>query len=523
MVISDWNSVDPKCEDAVPCPDGDDSVCPEGQGCFASTPCTLSPTFTPSVAPSTAPSSMPSSTPTRAPWSQAEFAAFLNAEGGNGSSGSGSSSSVSGGTAQQTMSGGEGGGPPDSATTDTMSEYSDLQYHFFCGYNFAEANMCTSNYCPTGDKDECPDGMKCFANTKCDGRLIPPLQPMSSAVGPTPISDDTGAGSNNIQCTLCGGKGLSLDVPIMFQGNPSTCGELDVMVGQFNSDACMTVRDTYQEACCYDGCQLCQTMEGDFLDLKKDHAVWKGEYMATCDEIQNLLTTFAKNEEMCADSQSQLAEECCYDQCSLCESSEATKWNSMVQFENMTTTCLGLDYLLRTEQIISNSDRCTDLQGEYASQCCRAEDSKPDPCKLCKAENGDEYGVKNTTLQQLGIGDSTITCDAMASAMFVMERDDEQCISAKEKYFDPCCNLTDAQHIVHSTAGASSLNATADGNNSTSNATVDVTSDSNNEGYWGSNPTNDFKWEARTSVAGFVSFTKVSLWMMAISCSYFIM
>ena len=457
---------------------------------------------------------------------------FLNAEGGNGGSDSGSGSGGDSGSSSSSSSsqGGSGSGAPQTmssdgsstTTTDVMSEYNSLQYHFFCGYNFAEADKCTSKFCPTGDKGECPDGMQCYASTKCDGRDTP-APSTSSALVPSPSPNEFGSGSN-IQCTLCGRQGLSEELPVMFQGNPSTCGELNVMVGQFNPDACMTVREMYQETCCYDGCQLCQTMEGDFLDLRKDHVVKKGEYTATCDEIQNLLTTFATSEEICAKSQSELAEECCYDQCSLCEDNESTKWNSIVQFGNVTTTCLGLDYLLRTEQISSKSERCTDLQEEYESQCCRV-GSKPDTCQLCKAENGDTYGVKNATLAQLGIGDSTITCEAVASAMVVMESADAQCISAKEKYFDPCCNLTDAQHIVHNAAGApSSSNSTSDdGSNSTTddnNATVDATK---GDGYWSSDPMDGFNWNKRPSAAGFVSFTKATLGALTVVCGCLIM
>ena len=46
-----WDHVTSNCDSAVPCPGGDAVDCPAGQACFASTPCTHSPTYRPSVNP----------------------------------------------------------------------------------------------------------------------------------------------------------------------------------------------------------------------------------------------------------------------------------------------------------------------------------------------------------------------------------------------------------------------------------------------------------------------------------------
>jgi hypothetical protein len=436
--------------------------------------------------------------PTRAPWSHSEFLDFLN----------GDAVVASGEPQKQEGSNNQGGGGDGSlkgelqpmSTLLSTTDENVLQYHFFCGYNFNHADTTCGQFCPTGDKNVCPDGMQCFANTQCDGRDTP----APSSIAPTP-SPGSGVSPSSSICTLCGKMGLHDEKSVTFEGNPSTCGKVSEVVSQFNADACTTAQAQYQDECCYDGCQLCQTMEGDFLDIKRDHVVTKGDYTATCDEIQNLLTTFATNEEICSKSQSQLAEECCYDQCSLCDDSETTKWNSIVQFENVTTTCLGLDYVLRREQTLSGSEKCTDLQEQYSSQCCRNA-TKVEPCQLCKADNGNVYNVNELTLQQFR---STTTCSAMAAAMVVMESSDISCSSAREKYFDPCCNMTDAQHIVHDTD-------TVDTSNSpdSSNSTADLA--------WDSGPTN-FVWNPKSSEAEFTSFTKPTLGVLAVVFGYFIM
>ena len=74
-------------------------------------------------------------------------------------------------------------------------------------------------------------------------------------------------------------------------------------------------------------------------------------------------------------AQAQLGAECCYQRCNLCEDQSETEWYATLQFQGIMTTCFGLDYMLRAEQISDGSDRCSELQGQYNDRCCSASSS----------------------------------------------------------------------------------------------------------------------------------------------------
>jgi len=134
--------------------------CPANQECFASTPCTLSPSNSPTISPTPAPSKEPTPRPTNAPWSDTDWVAFLFGEKTN--------DSVSG------VGGGDGGGRPSSVSSpsglasevkEELQNYVSFQYHFFCGISWTHADETCDTFCPSGDKDDCPMGEECYANT----------------------------------------------------------------------------------------------------------------------------------------------------------------------------------------------------------------------------------------------------------------------------------------------------------------------------------------------------------------------
>ena len=151
------------------------------------------------------------------------------------------------------------------------------------------------------------------------------------------------------------------------------------------SATCVSVREAYRNDRCRGDCRICQTSGDDLLDLRSEHVVRQGDYEASCQEIDDILGGSSSAERICADAKAQLAEQTCYRQCSLCSmGTMRTEWYEMVVYEGLTTTCLGIDYVLRTQQVSDGSYRCSELRGEYVSQCCQASGTA---CVLCSPDD----------------------------------------------------------------------------------------------------------------------------------------
>jgi len=151
----DWNWITANCDEAIPCPRGDPVDCPANQACFASTPCTLSPTANPTTDPSASPTDRPTPNPTKSPWSEASFVDFLYGQSDGESNQAGNNA---GGTDNQNVG-------LASEVNEALENYNSLQYHFFCGISWTHADETCEIFCPSGDEGDCPDGQECYANT----------------------------------------------------------------------------------------------------------------------------------------------------------------------------------------------------------------------------------------------------------------------------------------------------------------------------------------------------------------------
>ena len=173
-----WDHVTSNCDSAVPCPGGDAVDCPAGQACFASTPCTRSPTYRPSVNPSGVPSAVPSSSPTRTPWGVETFVDFIYGDrddttatttttNNGGTNNYNSDVTLTDGGFVNSNSNDDDDDDDDDTDLKNVTSFSvdELKYHFFCGKSWTEADVTCDVHCPSGDKSDCPMGHDCYANT----------------------------------------------------------------------------------------------------------------------------------------------------------------------------------------------------------------------------------------------------------------------------------------------------------------------------------------------------------------------
>ncbi len=168
----------------------------------------------------------------------------------------------------------------------------------------------------------------------------------------------------------------------------------------------------------------------------------QGGYEATCQEIDDILGASSSEETICADAKTQLADQCCYRQCSLCTTGTMrTEWYNVVVFDGLSTTCLGLDYVLRAEQVSEGSYRCSELRGEYVSQCCRASETS---CTLCSSDDKlyDMFPDKVVVEPSLDRQTTTTTCSAVSDSLARFETSDQKCTEGKQALFGQCCDLS---------------------------------------------------------------------------------
>lgn len=414
-----------------------------------------------------------------------------------------------GSTDQGETSGGTQGSGGDASKEEQVNnalENSDaLQFHFYCGYSWSHADETCNKFCPTGDRAECPDGMDCFANTQCDGRDTPPptesFAPTSSAPVDTVNINIGSAGSGGVNsggddtphsglnyrlCSLCTENQLDVSKTITINDREVTCGSVENMFTYENllmgSDNCNAVQRMYQETCCYDACQLCESATGEFLDLQ-DVLLQKGGYSATCSEVNSILSATPKDDQMCFDAKRQLAGDCCYKQCTLCDTDagETTSWYATIDFQGIQSTCLGLDFMLRTEQVGSGSDRCSSTRDLYQEECCYV--APPSPCQLCEAD-GKVYGVNSSKNVATVERSSTMSCAWINDDLAKLPSDDQQCAESKGAYFGKCCDLTGVIGMAEDSSDKNGSNNTPTkdaGGNSTSNVDSNATPGTGNQ------------------------------------------
>ena len=263
----------------------------------------------------------------------------------------------------------------EAEVNDALENYSNLQYHFFCGRSWIHADGSCDTFCPSGDKKDCPAGMDCFANTKCDGRDTAP---------PTASPDPESQGAFGHACTICMSKETDSGRQISFNGKLITYGDMEQQLEaqriHMVSDTCTKIEKLHQQDCCFVRCDICWDGR-ELLDLRGDRLVRQGDHEASCLEIDSMLRSSDEKDEICVDARAQLGDACCYEQCKLCGGAGAGRdnWESTVTFEGMTTSCLGLDFMLRREEVSEGGSLCGQFREEYGAVCCGSPSSDAPP------------------------------------------------------------------------------------------------------------------------------------------------
>jgi hypothetical protein len=291
----------------------------------------------------------------------------------------------------------------------------------------------------------------------------------SSSSGGGGTTGNNGNDSTNLKyetCNLCPDNEVNDSESIDINGKTVTCRDVENMFHYENvllgSDTCNTIQKMYQDACCYDKCSLCETSSGEFLDLQ-DSLIKQGGYSATCQEVNEILSATPKEDKLCYDAKKQLAGDCCYDQCTLCDADagETTSWYATISFQGIQSTCLGLDFMLRTEQVGTSTDRCDSIRSTYKTSCCY--NAPADPCQLCEAD-GTVYEVNAAKSVSVTERASTTSCAWINDNLAKVASDDQQCKEGKGAYFGECCELSNVIIVPNEEGENSDLGISTTGN-----------------------------------------------------------
>ena len=222
-------------------------------------------------------------------------------------------------------------------------------------------------------------------------------------------------------------------------GNSMTCLELEGILTEQqienNSDQCKEVLDVAAPACCYEPptkpCNICQNASV-LKDVLSSVTVNYGGTSATCRQIFNAL--FSREEqdsETCSLVTKDLANECCYDKCSLCGNLQ-TNAASSVDHDGTKLGCSEFDsYIFTSNFIAEGTDECIAFQQDYQDSCCY-----DISCSLCS--KGDTL-YTTTESATINYGGNDITCGEVANLLYQEMSQSNVCLAAQENIFDDCC------------------------------------------------------------------------------------
>ena len=263
------------------------------------------------------------------------------------------------------------------------------------------------------------------------------------------------------QCSLCEGKGLKwwveFDEPANYtdrkeeevevesdaegQGvieekvnseeteKRKSCSSIDAsLYSDFiedGTDECTEIKTLFSSECCYDfpanPCGLCKN--GDIIQtlVWAEEVEYEGQKVS-CGVVDNMLNSEENSSPVCASAKEKHADDCCFDKCSLCGEKQLA-WDFIIDYYNDTSkTCGEVEALFAANQIKSNSKECSSIKADFEDLCCFIMPSTP--CELCS-----EYIRWDDIVE---FDDEQATCKEVIAMLKREEEMGEKCLSAKE-------------------------------------------------------------------------------------------
>lgn len=134
--------------------------------------------------------------------------------------------------------------------------------------------------------------------------------------------------------------------------------------------------------------------------------------------------------ETCSSAKDSITEDCCYKKCSICGVGSFQDFNSLIELDGDTISCLQL-HTVRTLEISVDSDVCLSMQTQFSETCCY--DAPETPCVLCT-----EGSVRREV--QVDFKGKTETCDNVANRLGSRSNNGtDECTLSIAEFRDYCC------------------------------------------------------------------------------------
>ncbi|KAL9184576.1 hypothetical protein ACHAXT_012546 [Thalassiosira profunda] len=242
------------------------------------------------------------------------------------------------------------------------------------------------------------------------------------------------------KCSLCGGLQTNAALSVKHDETQLGCSEFDSYIFASNlieegSDECSAFQDEHRDTCCYDiQCSLCAKGD-DLFTTKETSLVQYGGAEVTCGEVAN----FLYQEEMsqgnaCLAAQENVFDECCFQQCEMCEAGASINWAASTTFNDREQSCTDVYWLLVSEAVEAGTDTCRGLS-QVSRDCCFQVPTQQ--CTLCKDENGVTYNTRWN--KEVTVNDITKTCGDFNTLLATQEAESSTCSMAKDQIFGDCC------------------------------------------------------------------------------------
>ena len=412
---------------------------------------------------------------------------------GGGGKGGGSSGSGGGGS-------GTGDNDDDAIPQNLLSEEESVRA--YCGQDWDDAISTCNRPCPSGLSDDCEQGETCFAGTSCaEGGVIAigdtcKICPDTSTqgvlswveievtIGNTTTSTTCGELDYGLlrsvtktsetcdavkldfsseccynypedQCSLCR-KGyvyynvrseLNVTMP---DGTDAPCGLVDKMLKpeENSGEKCVTMQDSYFDACCYQQCSLCEGkgikwwLEFEGLVEGRTRRVQGYEEPREIgqDNMSNGGDDEGENSENTVDNKGENFDE---DQ----DEEEEENGEDEAEQEEEITTCSSIDASLYSDFIEADTEECLEIKSDFSTECCYT--FPTNACGLCKQGDTMLTLLWNSQVEHNG---RNVSCGIIDNILNAEEEGSSICTSAKDTHFDDCCfdkcNLCDNTQLA---------------------------------------------------------------------------
>jgi chitinase len=243
------------------------------------------------------------------------------------------------------------------------------------------------------------------------------------------------------KCNLADKPGTYPDwsAEVEMNGNKATCLELENAIKEAaiskDTTECQTLQDAFSPICSYsipqNACDICP----DNAVSIEASAEWNGKEMKCSDIKSRISAREESTSDVCMEAQNTLQDSCCFDQCEICDRSEKTDFVLTVYHEGQTKQCTEVDTYFYEKSVPASSEECTATKSEH-SGCCFTEPETP--CNLCKRDT-EYFDIMGTN--SVSYMNQKMTCSDLSDMMFRREEEDgETCSSAKDEFFDACCD-----------------------------------------------------------------------------------